>query len=185
MLEVKGEVQVADAVNQLIEDYSDVFPEELPKGLPPQRGIEHAINLQSRAVLPNRPAYHMNLKEATEPKQQVDELIKRGYVQESTSPCVVPALLVPKKDGTWHMCIDSKAINKISIKYRYPIPRLDDMLDELHGAQVFSKLDLKSGYHQICMRAGDEWKIAFKTRHGLYEWMVMPFDLTNTPSTFM
>nr|KYP53933.1 Transposon Ty3-G Gag-Pol polyprotein [Cajanus cajan] len=148
-------------VQTLLKDFDNLIPQELPSGLPLLRGIDHQIDLIPGASLPNRPAYKTN------------------------PPCVFPVLLVPKKDGKWRMCTDCRAINNITIKYRHPIPRLDDMLDELHGAIIFSKIDLKSGYHQIRIKEGDEWKITFKTKFGLYDRLMMPFGLTNAPRTFM
>ncbi|KAK1694267.1 hypothetical protein QYE76_010964 [Lolium multiflorum] len=140
-------------------EFSDVFPEEVPAGLPPLRGIEHQIDLIPGASLPNRAPYRTNPEETKEIQKQVQALLDKGYIRISLSPCVVPVILVPKKD--------------------------EDMLDELSGAAVFTKIDLRSGYHQIRMKEGDEWKTAFKTKFGLYEWLVMPFGLTNAPSTFM
>lgn len=172
-------------VSHVLQVYEDVFPAEVPAGLPPIKGIEHQIDLVPGTPLPNRSSYRTNPEETKEIQRQVQALLEKGYVREILSPCVVSVILVPKKDGTWRMCVDCRAINNITIRYRHPIPKLDDMLDELSGSTIFSKIDLRSGYHQIRMKHGDEWKTTFKTKFGLYEWLVMPFGLSNAPSTFM
>ena len=172
-------------IENLLKEFEDIFPKEGHVGLPPFRGIEHQIDLVLEASLPNRLAYRTNPQEIKEIESQVQELLEKGWVQKSLSPCLVPILLVPKKDGKWGMCCDCRATNNITIKYRHPIPRLDNMLDELHESFMFSKIDLKSGYHQVRIKEGDEWKTDVKTKFGLYEWLVMPFGLTNAPSTFM
>lgn len=169
----------------MLSDYNDIIVDDLPDDLPHVRGINHHIYFILGETLPNKVAYRMNPTENEEIRKQVQELLDKGLIRESLSPCVVATMLSPRKDGGWRMCIDSREINKITIGYRFHLPRIEDLTDFLSGAKYFTKMDLKCGYHQIKIREGDEWKNAFKTNDGLYEWMVMPFGLSNDPSTFM
>jgi hypothetical protein len=159
--------------------------DELPRSLPPIRSVSHHIDLIPGASFPNKVAYRLMPHENEEVRRQVQDLLDKGLVREILSPCVVMTVLSSKKDRGWRMCTDSRAIKKITIRYIFPLPRMDDLMDCLSGAKKNSKIDLKSGYHQIRMREGDEWKTAFKTNEGLYEWLVMSFGLTNVSSTFM
>jgi hypothetical protein len=179
LLSIKSEVNELLASNSV--SYALISLHDLQQSLPP---IVPDI-LQEYAFLPNRAPYRTNPEETKKNQRQVQELLDKGYVCESLSPCDVPIILVPKKDGSCFMCVDCRVINNITIRYHHPIPCLDDMLDELSGVVVFSKLNLRSGYHQIRMKLGDEGKISFQTKFGLYEWLVMPFGLTNAPIAFM
>ncbi|MCO5601487.1 hypothetical protein L7F22_055608 [Adiantum nelumboides] len=152
--------------------------------LPPERLKDHAIDLVPGDSPPNRPPYRVSAAQQKEIMSQVGELLEKGLIQPNSSPFCPPVLLVQKKDGSWHMCIEYRALNKNTIKNRFPIPRIDDILDKLEGAAMFSRIDLKSGYHQIRIRSEDVHKIAFRTAFGLYKFLVMPFGLTNAPATF-
>eukprot|EP00253_Pinus_taeda_P019816 PITA_19816 len=168
-----------------LNDFADIIVDELPNALPPIKSIRHHIDLIRGESFPNKATYSLNPQENAEVGKQVQELMDKGLIRESLSPFAVPRVLSPNKGGEWHMCINSRAINKITIKYRFPLPCMDDLMDCLSASKYFTKIDLKSGYHQIRIREGDEWKTAFKTNNGLYEWLVMPFGITNAPSTFI
>jgi hypothetical protein len=174
-----------EEIRELLDNFSDIVVNELPNSLTPIRNISHHIDLILGESLPNKEAYILTPRENEEVKNQVQELLDKGLVRESLTPCAVPTVLSPRKDGGWRMCIDSRVIKNITIRYRFPLLRMDDLMDCLSGAHFFSKIDLKSGYHQIRMREGDEWKTTFKTNEGLNECLVIPFGLKNAPSTFM
>jgi hypothetical protein len=163
----------------VIYEYADVFPDELP-GMPPDRGIKFAIELQLRMTPISKRPYQMPPAELAELKKQLQELLDKGFIHPSTSPWGCPALFVKKKDESLRLCIDYHPL-----KNKYPLPRIDVLFDQLVGAKVFSKIDLRSGYHQIKIRASDVPKTVFSTKYELYEYLVMLFGLTNAPAYFM
>lgn len=170
----------------IMSDFSQVFPEELPHGLPPQRSVDHQIPLMPGSELspPFRSIFRLSQMELQVLKLTLDKLLAEGRISPSTSPYGAPVLFVKKKDGGLRMCIDYRALNSQTIKNRYALPRIDELLDRLHGAKIFSKIDLISGYYQIAIDERDRHKTAFRTRYGHYQFNVMPFGLTNAPATF-
>ncbi|KAH0682737.1 hypothetical protein KY285_020250 [Solanum tuberosum] len=168
----------------VVSEFPEVFPEDLP-GVPPEREIDFGIDLLQDTQPISIPPYIMAPAELKELKEQLKDLLDKGFIRPSISPWSAPVLFVKKKDGSLRMCIDYRQLNKVTIKNKYPIPRIDDLFDQLQGASHFSKIDLRSGYHQLRVRDRDIPKTAFRTRYGHYEFVVMSFGLTNAPAAFM
>jgi hypothetical protein len=167
----------------VLQEFEDVF-QEIP-GLPPRREIDFSIDLVPGAASVSKKPYRMSTPELKELQMQLEELLKKGYIRPSVSPWGAPVLFVKKNDGTMRLCIDFRQLNKYIIKNKYPLPRIDDLFDQLRGANIFSKIDLMSGYHQVRIKKEDIHKTTFRTRYGHYEFVVVPFGLTNAPTIFM
>ena len=162
----------------------DVFPDELPE-LPPQRVVDFGIELHPGTSPISMTPHRMAPVELQELRVQLQELLDKGFIRPSTSPWGAPVLFAKKKDKTFRLCIDYRQLNRVTIKNRYPLSRIDDLFDQLRGTRVYSKIDLRTGYHQLRVREIDIPKTAFRTRYGHFEFTVMPFGLTNAPAAFM
>ncbi|GKF25425.1 putative reverse transcriptase domain-containing protein, partial [Tanacetum coccineum] len=168
----------------IVRDFLKVFPEDLP-GLLPVRPVEFQIDLIPGAAPVARAPYRLALSKMKELSEQLQELSDKGFIRPSSSPWEASVLFVKKKDGSFRMCIDYRELNKLTVKNRYPLPRIDDLFDQLQGSNIYSKIDLRSGYHQLRVREQDIPKMAFRARYGHYEFQVMPFGLTNALAVFM
>ena len=165
-------------------EFADVFSKESASVLPPHRPHDHRIPLEPGTTPPFGPLYSLSEVELKALDEYIKENLSKGYIQASTSPAGAPILFVKKRDGSLRLCVDYRGLNKITVKNRYPLPLISESLDRLRSATVFTKLDLRSGYNLVRIAEGDEWKTAFRTRYGHYEYRVMPFGLTNAPATF-
>ena len=178
----RGQIELENIL--VVKDFPDVFPEELP-GIPPVREVELSIEILPGTAPTSRAPYKVAPTELKELKIQLQELLDKGFIRPSVSPWGAPVLFVKKKDGTLRMCIDYQQINKVTVKKKYPLPRIEDLFNQLKGAGVFSKIDLRSGYYQLRVKDVDVPKTAFRTRYGHYEFLVLPFGLTNAQTAFM
>lgn len=184
--DISGSSDVSDSSNwppeiqQLLEVYATLF--EQPTQLPPSRACDHAIPLIPGASPVYSSPYRFAPVVKDEVEKQVQEMLTSGLIQKSSSPFASPVLLV-KKDGTWRFCVDYRQLNSITVKSKYPVPLIDDLLDELGQASWFSKLDLRSGFHQVLLQPSEAFKMAFQTHYGQFEFRVMPFGLTGAPGT--
>lgn len=169
-------------IQELVDNHEHLFQE--PNTLPPQRPYDQSIPLLEGVKPVNIKPYRYNPTQNDAIERQVKEMLANGVIQQSSGPFASPLLLVKKKDGTWRFCVDYRQLNAITVKNKYPLPIVDELLDELHRAKWFAKLDMRSGYHQIWLKPENEYKTAFKTHNGHWEFKVMPFGLTNAPATF-
>ena len=183
-LTLEDEVRLDLDLPRVVCKYEDVFPDEL-LGLPPQRVIDFGIELHPSTSPISMTPHGMAPVELQELRVQLQELLDKGFIRPSTSPWDAPVLFAKKKDKTIRLCIDYRHLNRVTIKNRYPLPRIDDLFDQLRGARVYSKIDLRIGYHQLRVRETDIPKTGFRTRYRHFEFTVMPFRLTNVPATFM
>ncbi|GKD43469.1 putative reverse transcriptase domain-containing protein, partial [Tanacetum coccineum] len=167
-----------------VQDFLEVFPEDL-SGIPPVRQVEFQIDLAPGAAPVAWAPYRLASSEMKELSDQMQELSDIGFIRPNSSPWGAPVLFVKKKDGSFRMCIDYRELNKLTLKNHYPLPRIVDLIDQLQGSSVYSKIDLRSGYHQLRVREGDILKTTFRTRYGHYEFQVMSFGLTNAPAVFI
>jgi hypothetical protein len=177
------EVNLLEVI-RVVSEFLDVFPEELPS-MPAERKVEFAIELILGTAPISKRAYKVSGLELVELKKHIDELLQKEYIRSSTSPWAALVLFVEKKDGTKRMCVDYRDLNEVTIKNKNPLPRIEDPFDQLRGASVFSKTDLRSGYHHLRIRPFDVSKTIFTTKYGLYEFTVMLFGLTNASAFFI
>ncbi|GKF90694.1 putative reverse transcriptase domain-containing protein, partial [Tanacetum coccineum] len=168
----------------VVRDFPKLFPDDL-SGLPPVREIKFWIELIPGATPVAKSPYRLAPSELEELSGQLKEIQEKGFIRPSLSPLGAPVLFVKKKDSSFRMCIDYRELNKLTVKNRYPLPKIDDIFDQLQGSQFFSKLDLRSRYHQLRVHEDDIPKTAFRTCYGNFEFTIMPFGLPNTPAVFM
>src|SRR4029450_4705582 len=184
LLTEEDEIVTSGGFPPVVREFVDVFPGDLTQ-LPPMRDVVFNIDLTPGTAPISMVPYRMALAELKELKDQLQELLDKGFVRPSTSPWGAPVLFSKKKDGSLRLCIDYRKLNQATVKNKYPLPRIDDLFDQLKGSTCFSKIDLRSGYYQLRVREEDIPKTAFRERYGHYEFLVMPFGLTNAPAAFM
>ena len=172
---------IPKCVEDVLKRYQDVMPEDLPNELPPRREVDHKIEVKPGIEPPSKAPYRLSQKELEELKSQLDELLAKGYISKASRLTVRPFLFVDKKDGKLRLCVDYRALNKVTVKNSYPLSWIDDLFDRYTGAKYFSNIHLRLGYHQIRIAQGDEEKTACRTRYGSFEFLMMPFGLCNCP----